>query len=53
MIGFIDPPSPFDALDKWQDFLKEMQAKLTLHPDDPDVIFEIAAAKAMIAELQD
>jgi heme oxygenase len=44
----IDPPSPFDPVQKWQEFLAELKA---IQNPDQSVLEAITEAQQMIAEL--
>lgn len=49
----IDPPSPFDTLETWQDFLREMERLLKANPQAREAISaEIGNAKQVIESLQ-
>lgn len=48
----IDPPTEFDAIETWRDFLAEIEAELGDNPGDADLVAAADKARAHIAEAE-
>lgn len=48
----IDPPSPFESLAKWEQFLEEMKELYEKSPDDEGVQSALKKAKQMVRKIK-